>query len=170
MNLHPRRSIRIQGFDYTSENSYFVTFVTRERVNLLGLMDDGKMILSPLGEMAQDNWLAIPNHFPNVDLDEFVIMPNHLHAIIHLFVTGRGTIYRAPTEAFGKPVIGSIPTIIRTYKASVSRTARKALGITDVWQRNYFEHIIRDDSEYEQVVEYIHTNPLNWMTDNENLV
>ena len=163
-----RRSIRLPAFDYSSGNSYFLTLVTHHRQNLFGILQNGKVDLSRLGEFVRENWMAIPDHFANAELDEFVVMPNHLHGIINLFEDRRrGTIYRAPTEAFGKPVPGSIPTIIRTFKASVTRKAREELGVSPVWQRNYYEHIIGLDAEYDEIVEYIHCNPLNWLNDDE---
>lgn len=181
-NRLKRRSIRLPGFDYASENSYFLTLVTDHRKNLFGEIHNDELKITSLGEIARVNWQAIPEHFPNAELDEFVIMPNHLHGIINLFEDHRrgsishckGSIYRAPTtnedppiEAYGKPVPGSIPTIIRTYKASVTRNAREMLGIFPVWQRNYYEHVIGFDAEYDEIVEYIHCNPLNWLKDDE---
>lgn len=181
--MHHRRSIRIKGFDYSSENSYFITLVTHERHNLFGTIENNEVQLTGIGKIVLNNWQAIPQHFPNAELDEFVIMPNHLHGIINLFDSDpcRGTIYRSPTEyraptredptvnleKFGQPVRGSIPTIIRTYKASVSRDARKLMDIEHIWQRNFFEHIIGFDHEYDEIVEYIHTNPQNWARDDE---
>lgn len=170
-----RRSIRLPGFNYASENSYFITLVTDKRRNLFGEIQNDDLKITSLGEITRVNWQAIPEHFPNVEMDEFVIMPNHLHGIINLFEDPRrGSIYRAPTgidraptEAYGKPVPGSIPTIIRTYKASVTRMAREELGIVTVWQRNYYEHVIGFDAEYDEIVEYIHCNPLNWLKDDE---
>jgi REP element-mobilizing transposase RayT len=182
--MHHRRSIRFKGFDYSSENSYFITLVTHERRDLFGTLANEEVALTGIGEIVLNNWLAIPEHFPDAELDEFVIMPNHLHGIINLFdADRRGTIYRAPThdlqrlapteepppkmEQFGKPVRGSIPTIIRTFKASVTRDVRRLMDIEQIWQRNYYEHIIGIDKEYDEIVEYIHTNPQNWTKDDE---
>lgn len=183
--LH-RRTIRLQGVDYSSEGSYFITICTRNRVLLFGDVVGEKCTLSELGRIAFTCWKEIPEHFPNAEIDSYVVMPNHIHGIIHLFDNRRGTIYRAPTrdrvpmmdgaptmeisnlEQFGKPVPGSIPTIIRTYKAAVSRIARKDYGIEGVWQRNYFEHIFGSEKDYENIIEYIESNPQNWKTGEEN--
>jgi hypothetical protein len=111
---HHRRSIRIKGYDYSQPGAYFVTICTRDRECLLGSV----LRLNEFGEIAQRCWEEIPGHFPSVELDAFVVMPNHIHAI--LVVLGRGTACRAPTtEQFGRPIAGSIPTIVRAYKSAV---------------------------------------------------
>jgi len=167
--VHHRRSIRFRGFDYASENSYFVTIVAYQRQNLFGEIQNNEARQTLLGEIVRVSWLAIPDHFSNAEIDEFIVMPNHLHGIINLFEDHRkGTIYRAPTQAFGKPVQGSIPTIIRSFKAAVTREARReGIYLEPVWQRNYYEHIIGEILEYDQVIEYIHSNPRNWLMDEE---
>jgi putative transposase len=111
-----------------------------------------------------------PSSFSNIDNEPFVIMPNHIHGIITIHENDcRGTIYRAPTiEKFGKPVVGSIPTIIRTYKATVSRLAKREIGMVKIWQRNYYEHIICDQTEMKHIVDYILANPIHWSDDPEN--
>jgi putative transposase len=112
-----------------------------------------------------------------VELGVYAIMPNHVHGIIlinenHL---RRGTIYRAPTinrapaERFGKPVPGSIPTIIRTFKAAVTRDLGCKFNLSNIWQRNYYEHIIRDKDDANRIHLYIEANPVNWAYDEENL-
>jgi REP element-mobilizing transposase RayT len=123
-----------------------------------------------LGRIAQKCWQEIPNHFPFIDVEPFVVMPNHLHGIITIHDNdSRGTIYRTITlEKFGKPVVGSIPTIIRTYKAAVSRLAKREFGWERVWQRNYHEHIIRNQLELGNIAKYINANPDHWDDDLEN--
>lgn len=91
---HHRRSLRLQGYDYTREGAYFVTVCIHDRAFLFGDISDGKMILNDAGLMAEKCWRDIPTHFPHVALDEFVIMPNHIHGIIAF--DGRGTACRAP--------------------------------------------------------------------------
>jgi REP element-mobilizing transposase RayT len=127
------------------------------------------MLLNNLGELVEKCWMDIPDHFPNVEVKPFMVMPNHIHGIITIYEDdGRGTIYRAPTtEKFGRPVIGSVPTIIRTYKASVSRIARRELGMVKIWQRNYYEHIIRNELELKNIACYISINPETWADDPE---
>lgn len=179
-----RNSIRYRGYDYTQPGAYFVTIVATDHKWAFGKIINTKMRESELGMIISDCWQQIPIHFPLVEVDPFVIMPNHIHGIITLYESDcRGTIYRAPTttvsrdipvdqkdlqlEKFGKPVRGSIPTIIRTFKAAVSRIAKRKLGMHNVWQRGYYEHIIRNPSEMEKIGEYIHGNPDLWVDDPE---
>jgi REP element-mobilizing transposase RayT len=172
---HHRRSIRVNQYDYTQPGGYFITLVTLNRYCLFGNIMDGLMRLSDLGQIAFECWRAIPEHFPNVELGASVVMPNHVHGII-LITDGRGTIYRAPTtgdrapttEQFQKPIPGSIPTIVRTYKAAVTRRIGREHGLTNIWQRNYYEHVIRNNEELNRIHLYIESNPLNWYADDEN--
>ncbi len=128
-----------------------------------GTVVKGKMALSEAGQIAAECWRAIPAHFPNAAIDEWVIMPDHVHGIIE--IVGKGTACRAPTqERFGAPVAGSLPTIVRSYKAAVSKgTACRAptLG-TSIWQRNYYEIIIHDEAALQNIRNYIRFNPQNY--------
>ena len=172
--IHHRRSIRLAGYDYTRAGAYYITIVTWQREEIFGEVVNGEMQLSSMGRIAEENWRLIPKHFSHAELEAFVVMPNHIHGIIILdddIRTGTtpapirtGTINRAPTptEQFQKPVAGSIPTIMRTYKASVSRRIQKEHHETNIWQRNYYEHIIRDQADYERIGGYILSNPVNW--------
>ena len=113
-------------------------------------------------------WQDLPRHFPGIDLDAFVVMPNHVHGI--LILHGRGTACRAPTMAFGQPVPGSIATIVRSFKAAATRGVNLLRGTpgAPVWQRGYYEHIIRSSGELDRLRAYIETNPLRWALDREN--
>jgi REP element-mobilizing transposase RayT len=146
-----------------------VTLVTWNRVCILGKIINGEIYLNDIGKIAQVLLMKIPEHFPNVELESFVIMPNHIHAIITIVEPDcRGTIYRAPTgERFGKPVAGSIPTIIRSYKAAVSRQVKRQLGMIHIWQRNYYEHIVRNEREMNNITAYVISNPAQWLDDPE---
>lgn len=164
---HHRHSIRIKEHDYTQPGGYFVTIVTYQRDCLFGNIVNEEMLLSPFGRIADECWRAIPEHFPNVELDAYVIMPNHIHGII-VINNRTGTIYRARTEKFGKPVIGSIPTILRTFKAAVTRRIGHKLNVTSIWQRNYYEHVIRSHEGWDRIHKYIESNPSTGMEDEEN--
>ena len=172
MKKRQRRSIRLPGYDYTSLGAYFVTIATYQREMLFGEIVDEEMILTIHGKVVWECWREIPKHFPHVKLGVFIVMPNHVHGIIeivNLEDDGRGTIYRAPTqEKFQKPVKGSLPTIVRTFKAAVTRRIGRELGETGVWQRNYYEHIIRNQQDWERIHDYILANPANWDDDKEN--
>jgi len=164
-----RRSIRLRDYDYSSPGAYFVTMVTKGHKCIFGKIIDSVVTMYDLGRIAYDCWFNLTDHFPHIDVNPFIVMPNHVHGIITIIENDRrGTIYRAPTmEQFGKPVAGSLPTIIRTYKAAVSRLAKKELGCTDVWHRNYYEHIIRNQTDLDAITAYILTNPSHWFTDPE---
>jgi len=172
-DLPSRRSIRYPGFDYRHPGAYFVTICTYQRRGLFGCVRDGIMQHTPCGRAAQECWQAIPEHFPQVTLDYFVVMPNHIHGILLLNCNGRGTACCAPTQPggrFGEVNAGSLAVVIRSYKSAVTsqtrRLARDARLI--VWQRNYYEHILRHERELAEVRTYIDRNPLQWQFDREN--
>ena len=176
---HHRRSIRLQEYDYSQAGAYYVTIVTYHRDCLFGEIINEEMILNVFGKIADECWRAIPDHFPNVELGAYVIMPNHVHGIIVITngetIIGatplKGTIYCAPTEnieQFGKPVKESLPTIIRTYKAAVTRIIGREHNATSIWQRNYYEHIIRDEKDLQNKTDYINANPSLWGDDENN--
>lgn len=174
--LH-RRSIRLKGYDYSQAGAYFVTLVTYQRDCLFGEIRDGKMALNDLGSIADEGWRAIPEHFPFVELGAHLIMPNHVHGIIIITDGGmrRGTPWRAPTERtptphFGKTIPGSIAAIIGQYKSSVSRIIKQKHNATGIWQRNYYEHIIRNEKDLQRITDYIEANPSQWNEDDENPV
>jgi REP element-mobilizing transposase RayT len=174
---HHRRSIRLKGYDYSQAGAYFVTLVAYQRDCLFGEIRDVKMVLNDFGTIADECWRAIPDHFPLVELGAYVVMPNHVHGIIIITDGGmrRGTPWRAPTERtptpqFGKTIPGSIAAVIGQYKSSVSRIIKQKHNATGIWQRNYYEHIIRDDKDLQRITDYIETNPLRWNDDDENPV
>lgn len=172
-----RRSIRLKNYDYAQGGMYFITICAYDKKYLFGKIVNEKMILNDLGHIVLKEWLKTGEIRKNIKLDEFVIMPNHFHCILNII--GRGTACRALSdshiEKFNKPVHNSIPTIIRSYKSAVTKqinqcfegTARRAP--TTVWQRNYYEHIIRNEHELKKIREYISNNPLKWKLDFENL-
>ena len=167
-----------------------MTVCARDQRDVWGAVSGGKVTLNGIGKIIEDCWEEIPAHFPLVKLDQYCVMPNHLHGILSFAHTGRGTIYRAPTadagtsgeewgaqsprkkivEQYSQPVVGSLPTVIRTFKAAVTRHARSTMqdGSLRIWQRGYFERVIRNERELEQVREYIANNPAKWDLDAEN--
>jgi len=169
-----RRSIRIPGGDYSRPGAYFITLCAAYRRNIFGAADEGNVILSPLGEIVRNCWVQIPEHFPAAMINEYVIMPNHLHGIIALGVGARYIVPCDPAarirEQFQKPTRGTIPTIVRTFKAAVTRSARGVLKIRDqmIWQSNYFERALRDGKEVSLAKRYIVENPARWSWDEEN--
>lgn len=169
---HHRRSIRLSGYDYTRAGAYFVTICTWGRACLFGNVIDETMQLNDVGRAVLMCWEQIPRHFPRVELDEFVVMPNHVHGILVLAVdTDRGTACRAPTmERFGKPVARSLPTIVRSFKSAASKRVNELVGVSGapIWQRNYHEHIIRNEQALNAIRQYIQDNPSQWALDGEN--
>ncbi len=165
-----RRSIRLPGRDYSWPGTYFVTICTAERKSLLGRIENGAMRENVLGRLVQTHWMAIPREFASVELDAFTVMPNHLHGLIHLLrrVTADEPQYK-PAQ-FAKPQTASISWIVRAFKARVTREARQVLNRAElkVWQRNYFERVVRSDQEYKEVYRYICENPKNWDRNEEN--
>jgi REP element-mobilizing transposase RayT len=184
---HHRRSIRLQGYDYSQQGAYFITLVTQHRECSFGAIGEDGIRLSPIGQTTQDFWRQIPAHFPNVALDEFVVMPNHLHGIIVMrveriqpkqteppvgveYIQPLPNIQPRPPQrnAYQHIIPRSIGSIVRSYKASVTRWCRRA-GYADFqWQRDYYEHIIRDEHALERIRHYIIGNPFHWATDDEN--
>lgn len=185
-----RRSIRIQEFDYAQPGVYFITVCTYKRQCTLGEINHCEMFLNALGRIVQEEWNKTAVIRSNVSLDSFVIMPNHLHRILLIHesneplaierenaLQGRGTLQCAPTtnrlpstERFGRSTCNSIPTIVRLFKASSTRRInilRGKMG-APVWQRNYYEHVIRDEIELNRIRRYIDANPFNWHEDREN--
>jgi REP-associated tyrosine transposase len=183
---HHRRSIRLPDYDYSGPGAYFITMVTSGRECLFGEIEDGQIQLSAMGQIAEEHWCLIPEHFPSVELGAYVIMPNHVHGIIIIHENGMAanspppvgaTHWVAPTVApttdirtLNGPKRGSIGAIIGSYKMSVTRRIQRELNATDVWQRNYYEHIIRDDEEHNRIHLYIESNVANWVRDDENSV
>ncbi len=192
-HIHHRRSIRLKGYDYTRPGAYFLTLVTENRERLFGEVTADEMRLSTLGKIAWREWERLPQRFRHIRLDEFVIMPNHIHGIIVIVndagsrgaAEGPGdlsldstrcapTIPTDPTahgEEFGGMIPGSIAAIVRAYKSAVTlrvNYARATPGVA-VWQRNYYEHIIRDEAEWGRIRQYIVCNPRQWVSDYENI-
>ena len=145
MDLPNRKSIRIPGFQYKSANYYFITICTDRRVNLFGMKDQ----LTGSGQIAKSCLLQIPTHFHNVRIDQYVIMPNHIHAIV----------------AIGPNNTCSLSTIIGQFKATVSKQIHAYYPNVSVWQRSFYDRIIRNDREYQEIWTYIDENPLKWKLD-----
>jgi len=148
-----------------------VTICTHQQVCLFGEVSGDSVALNPLGRVVEEEWLKTAIIRPDVVLDEYVVMPNHVHGIIMITKHGRGTMHRAPTtERFGKPVLGSLPTIVRAFKRAATKRINHLRGTPGlpVWQRNYYEHIIRDDAGLNRIREYIVYNPQRWHLDRYN--
>lgn len=210
MDNFQHRSLRLNGFDYAEERAYFVTICAHSRSSLFGEVVEDTVCLSAIGEIARDCWLAIPAHFPSIELDSFVIMPDHMHGILviqpndnvgarHAVPTQRspqtdgarhavplheqspldvdGARHAVPLHEqsrpvakFGKPQPRSPGTIIGSYKSAVTKHVndlRHTPGAT-VWQRNYHDHIIRNEYDLNLIRAYIENNPARWIGDRKD--
>jgi putative transposase len=165
--LTNRRSIRLRDFDYTQNASYFVTICTVQRLCLFGEIVNGEVRLSPIGEIVNSRWRDLPAHTPGLYLDVWVVMPNHLHGIVVLPGSDRA---RIPDDSPRGPHPGSLGAAIGGFKSAVSReVAMNNLSVVrPLWQRNYFERVIRNDRELAAIQRYILENPLRWDYDPEH--
>jgi len=177
--VHHRRSIRLKNYDYSKPGYYFVTIVVRDRKCVLGEVRDGEVRLSRVGEMVRDVWQGLSDHFPGMALDEFVVMPNHLHGVVVINPTNDrnvsvGATFMAPHVRCSMRRMGAMnraPTlgeVVRRFKAVSARAIHRGGFGAFVWQRNYHEHIIRSDLSLTAVRNYILCNPTEWDLDPEN--
>lgn len=168
-NIHHRRSIRLKGYDYSRAGLYFVTLCCQDRVCLFGEIRNGQQFLYDAGKIANRYWLEIPAHFPNAVLHEYIVMPNHVHGIIELVNEGVENQNRVenfqPQNEFQKIIPHSIGSIVRGFKIGVTKWFRQNTDVHTVWQRNYWEHIIRDNQAYQRISDYIINNPAKWADD-----
>ena len=161
-----RKSIRLKGWDYSAPGAYFVTICTHKRQPLFGQVVDGEMVLNQYGEIVREAWFDLPNHYAHVELDAFVVMPNHIHAIIILDADAIGVgagLKPAPT----RHPLSEIVRALKTFSARRINTLRGTPGVP-VWQRNYYEHIIRNERALNAIRRYIAENPLRWYLDRYN--
>ncbi len=166
-NRH-RRSIRLRNFDYATHGAYFVTVVTQDRREFLGHVSDDVMHLNAAGRIVEDEWRRTGNLRSNVELDEFVVMPNHFHGIVFLLQDDDGALRSAPTRSFGSSMAGELPVVVRNFKGAVTRRLRAHGFVEPVWQRNYHERVIRNERELQAIRQYVVDNPRQWALDNEN--
>ncbi|HXH21327.1 MAG TPA: transposase [Dehalococcoidia bacterium] len=151
-----RNSLRLRGYDYRTPGAYFVTICTEgRRPVLLGAQVHGTV---------EACWAAIPSHFPHVQLDAFVVMPNHIHGILHLLDHGPDG-----TPIPGRVLPGSLSAVVRSFKAASARQLRAQASLSmSIWQRHYYDRIVTDHRDLDLVREYIANNPANWRYDPEN--
>ena len=151
-DVHHRRSIRLQHYDYAKPGSYFVTICVYQKRWVFGEIANDSVCLNGAGKIAHESWLALSRQFPYIEFDEYIIMPNHVHSIITIPET-----QSAPGQQ--PPTLGHI---IRAFKATTTSQIRSTCTPEFAWQRNYYEHIIRKNGELDQIRQYIIDNPLRW--------
>ncbi len=160
MDQPERKSLRLINYDYTTANCYFVTICIDKRENILGTMNNqAELSPSRYGQIVNHWWQSLPNRFPTIALDTFIIMPDHVHGIIFINPVGAG--HDPPAT------LGQIVGYFKMNSAKEINLLRDQIN-SAFWQRNYFEHIIRNDQDLQKTREYITTNPLRWTLDNEH--
>ena len=170
MNTHRRQSTRLPRFDYTQQGAYFVTMCTRNRACLFGDIMNGEMRLNDIGRVAHRMWEEIPTHFPQVETNVWVVMPNHVHGVIVIADPHVGAAHASPLQRPSGPPKRSLGAIVGAYKSAVSRHVNQSghpHGLP-IWQRNYYDHVIRDNAALDRVRQYIADNPARWDEDPEN--
>ena len=175
-----RRSIRLKDYDYSQPGGYFLTIVTFQREHLFGEIVNGEMVLNEAGKVVSDIWEKLPERYPNVITDEMVVMPNHFHG--NLFIMDD---VHAPVAAVHEPPLREdetpeeyrlrrrrmlLPKVVGYFKMNTAKAINLILNSSGVpvWQRNYYEHIIRNEDELERIRKYIYYNPQQWEQDDEN--
>lgn len=186
-DIHHRRSIRLKEYDYSGVGAYYVTLRAFQRECLFGDIVIGEMRLNDIGLIVRECWQRIPVHFPGLEVDEFVVMPNHFHAIL-LITESVGPIHVGAKQvspaspAFGRHIVkqgvsmpqgtspGSLGAIMQNFKSVSTRKINKLRDNPGcpVWQRNYYERVIWDEKELTMAREYVLNNPLQWDLDNDN--
>ena len=164
-----RRSIRRSGYDYTQSGAYFVTVCIERRLPLLAFYESGELRLNESGKMVEDYWFALPSRFSHIVLDEYIVMPTHFHGIVILTVTDAAT-QRATTR-----VVPTLGDVVGAWKSLTTNAYIKGVEEFEwptfsgrLWQRNYYERIIRSELELDAIREYIAANPARWERDPEN--
>ena len=185
---HHRRSIRLKGYDYSAAGAYFVTVCSQNRECLFGDVVDGKMRLNDVGHMVYKAWNDLSVKYSDIETDEFVVMPNHVHGII--VIVGAGPcacpgIHARPESCTAQPQTGqpqgvapttlSLPEIVHRFKSFTTAEYRNGVRLqhwppfnSKLWQRNYYEHIIRSEEEMNRIREYTIENPIKWADDEDN--
>ena len=171
--MRERKKIRLRDYDYSGAGGYFVTICTFNRQYLLGKIANQEIVLNDIGKIAEQWWLKLENKFTNTTLDYYVIMPNHIHGII-IISGGRtdvGAIHELPLQRHKierRRML--IPKMIGYFKMNAAKYINQLHGAAGhlFWQRNYYEHIIRNENELNRIREYIRNNPLKWDLDREN--
>jgi REP element-mobilizing transposase RayT len=151
-----RRSLRLPGYDYSQAGAYFITACIHNRAMLFGAVIDGDVRLSEMGTIVQQTWDELPTHYHGIDLDAFIVMPNHVHGIIIL--------------ADQSERRHGIPEIVRGFKTFSARRVNERAGQSGVrWQRGYYEHVVRNEKALDRIRAYIANNPARWADDPENI-
>ncbi|MBU3979223.1 transposase [Patescibacteria group bacterium] len=165
VNRRERKLNRLQKYDYSQNGYYFITVCAKGKIEYFGKIENGKMILNEYGKIVKQQWLWLAKQYNYVNLDEFIIMPNHLHGII---VVGTGRDLSLRYEMPDKPKIKSLSELMGAFKTTSSKLIHRN-GLPEFqWQRSFYDHIIHDEKSLEKIREYIANNPLKWDFDRNN--
>jgi len=197
-DIHHRRSIRLQGYDYAQKGMYFITLCVQERECIFGTIFENRMFLNEIGQIVADEWVNTMNIRDNVIIHDFIVMPNHIHGIVEITYNKNDECligeFVSPTKSIGAIVRGfKIATTkrIKNFITPVGANGNSPNGnspngnspngnspngnyplqewiinhLPHIWQRNYYEHIIRDYNDHERIANYINTNPSRWEED-----
>jgi putative transposase len=175
---HHRRSIRIPDYDYSQPGAYFITLVIHGREAMFGEIKDGEIHLNEAGRIVWEVWNSLPTRYPQIGVGTSSIMPNHFHGIINIHPTppSVGAIHELPLPKAGITQVErrrmTLPLVIGYFKMNTAKRINLLRGQegVPVWQRNYYEHIIRDEQEYNRIHQYIESNVSNWEMDDENFL
>lgn len=174
-----RRSIRLKGYDYSQAGAYYITVCTQDRECLFGNVTDGQMQLSDAGRIIQSVWYALPQFYEDIELDAFVVMPNHVHGVV-VIGPAVGAIHESPEPAIHKSPLPPVRVaerrrmllskIVGRFKMVTGKQINvlRATPGRPVWQRSYYEHIIRNDESLKRIRQYLADNPAQWDFDHEN--
>jgi len=171
-SIHHRRSIRLKGYDYSQAGMYFITITCQNRIFRFGKIRDGEMILNDFGEIAFDEWMKLPERYPNMLLDAFQVMPNHVHGIIVLVNAANGddggggkndtSVVATNTPTIGD-IVGAYKSLVANKCLEIYKSRNEYMG--KFWQRDYWDNIIRNETAYRYIDNYIVNNPVNWEKD-----
>ncbi|MFA5271010.1 MAG: transposase [Candidatus Omnitrophota bacterium] len=165
MDKYPeRKPNRLREYDYSQSGYYYVTICVQNRRFIFGDISNNKMITSQYGDIAKNSWLDLPNHYKNIQLDVFVIMPNHIHGIIII----NNPVGNRPACSVNKN--NNLSVIVGSYKSTVTKQINRMNNVVFRWQKSFHDHIIRTTDSLKNIREYIENNPINWNNDENNPV
>ena len=174
-NIHHRRSIRLKGYDYSQAGAYFITICCENRGCRFGKIENGEMLLNEFGQIAHNEWMKLAERFENFELDVFQIMPNHIHGIIALNTVGatlavaqKNVVNNYDLRAGASPatvsdIVGAYKSLVANGCLEIYKLKNESMG--KLWQRNYHEHVIRNEQSYYTISNYIIDNPAKWNED-----
>ena len=189
---YPGRPRRLGAYDYAQDGAYSVTISTKRQARLFGTVTDGRMTLNAAGRAVEEVWHGLPSHYPHVELDVFVVMPDHVHGIV-VFVgqelelgvgselaltAGRKSVRSRAEEAGYKPAGTKLEAprrhglseVVRGFKTYSGRRVNELRGTPGmaVWRRGYYEHVVRNEEDMNRIRQYFLENPLRWSLKREN--